>query len=166
LSNPSSDVSIANTYYNQGNANLKAGKLEEAVISYKNALRKNSKHEAARYNLSYAQSMLKQQNQKNKNNQDQNNKKQQKDKQKEKEGENGQKQEGDKGKKEQNKGNQQDNTAEKKQKNDAQPEALKKGELSKEQAEQLLKSLEDNEKAIQKKMIQKELKRKKIEKDW
>ncbi len=181
LTNPSSEVSQANTYYNQGNANLKAGKLNEAVLSYKNALRKNPKHEAARYNLTYAQNMLRQQNQKNQQNKESQDKKKQdqknKDQQKNKEGKDGdQKKEdqGDKGKQDKNKSkqdgknkeNQEQKNKEQNEQKDAQPEPLKKGELSKEQAEQLLKSLEDNEKAIQKKMIQKELKRKKIEKDW
>ena len=61
----------ANAHYNAGNALLKAGKLDESIAAYKNALRQNPNNADAKYNLAYAQKMKKQQ-QQNQDQQDQN----------------------------------------------------------------------------------------------
>ena len=56
-----SDKERANIYHNLGNSLLKEQKIKEAIESYKNALRTNPNDEDTRYNLVYAQQMLKQQ---------------------------------------------------------------------------------------------------------
>jgi len=51
----------ANAYYNLGNSFVKAEKFPEAIESYKNALRLDPSDMDTKYNLQYAQNMLKQQ---------------------------------------------------------------------------------------------------------
>ena len=58
-----SDKERAYIYHNLGNSLLKEQKIKEAIASYKNALRTNPNDEDTRYNLVYAQQMLKQQEQ-------------------------------------------------------------------------------------------------------
>ncbi len=48
----------AKAYHNLGNAYMETKKLEAAIEAYKNALRNNSADTEARYNLAYAQSMI------------------------------------------------------------------------------------------------------------
>ena len=49
----------ANSWYNKGNTHLSEKKYTEAIESYKQALRENPSLNNARYNLAYAQTMLK-----------------------------------------------------------------------------------------------------------
>lgn len=49
----------ANSWYNKGNTHLSEKKYAEAIESYKQALRENPSLNNARYNLAYAQTMLK-----------------------------------------------------------------------------------------------------------
>lgn len=49
----------ANSWYNKGNTHLSEKKYSEAIESYKQALRENPSLNNARYNLAYAQTMLK-----------------------------------------------------------------------------------------------------------
>ncbi len=65
--------------YNLGNSLLMANKLQESIDAYKNSLKLNPDNMEAKYNLAYAQDLLKkqqeqqkQQQQQNKDNQDQN----------------------------------------------------------------------------------------------
>ena len=60
----------AKAYHNLGNAYMETKKLEAAIEAYKNALRNNPTDTGARYNLAYAQRMMR----KNDNNKDENNK--------------------------------------------------------------------------------------------
>ena len=63
--------------YNRANALLKAGKLEDSIESYKSSLLADPDNHQAKYNLAYAQDLLKkqqEQDQQNKDNQDQQNK--------------------------------------------------------------------------------------------
>ena len=77
---------LAKAYHNLGNALLKTKKYEESATAYKNALKNNPTDEDSRYNLAYAQQMLKQQQQqqqnKDKDKDDKDNKKDKKDKDK------------------------------------------------------------------------------------
>jgi Ca-activated chloride channel family protein len=84
----------ANSMYNLGNSMLKSQKVEESIEAYKNSLKLDPSNISAKYNLAYAQDLLKkqqqqqqQQNQDQKkdqqeNNQDQNNKDKQDEKEK------------------------------------------------------------------------------------
>ncbi len=72
--NATSNVARSNAYHNLGNAFLQNQKLEEAVTAYKNALRNNPKDMDTKYNLSFAQKMLKAQQQQQEQNKDCDNK--------------------------------------------------------------------------------------------
>ncbi len=65
LTQVSTPIEKANTYYNLGNCLVKENKLEAAVVQYKNALKQNPKDDEARYNLTKALNAL--QNNKNQN---------------------------------------------------------------------------------------------------
>jgi len=116
--------------YNLGNSLLKANKLKESIDAYKGSLRLDPKNPEAKYNLAYAQDLLRQQQQQQKQNQQQqqDNKDQNKDQNKEKE----QDQNKDQNQQQQQ---QQDNQA-----------------ISKEDAERILNALENDEKNVQEKV--------------
>ncbi len=133
-------------YHNLGNSFLKQKKYEESVSAYKNALKQNPKDEETRYNLAYAQAkLLKEKQQQQQKNKDQ---KQGKDKDQKKDDQ--QKQGDNKDKKDQ-------------QQKQAKPKPQK---ISKEDAEKILKALNNDEKEIQKKKIKVDAKRMDIEKNW
>ena len=58
------DDTLSKVYHNLGNAYLKQKEFEKGINAYKNALKKNMSDEETRYNLAYAQKMLKQEVQK------------------------------------------------------------------------------------------------------
>src|SRR5688572_21426049 len=70
----------AKTLHNMGNALLQAKKYEESINAYKQALKLKPEDNDTRYNLAYAQSMLKQQQQQQQQEGDKENKDQQKNK--------------------------------------------------------------------------------------
>jgi Ca-activated chloride channel homolog len=124
--------------YNLGNSMLMANKLKESIEAYKNSLKLNPENMEAKYNLAYAQDMLKkqeeqqkqqqQQQQQNKDNQDQK-KDQDQPKQKEKE--------------------KQDNNQQEKQQDQQQQQQQS---ISKEDAERLLNAIANDEKNVQEKV--------------
>lgn len=72
-----SKIDTANGHYNHGNSLAKAGKLQEAIKAYDEALKRDANMEDARKNRDLVEKLLKQQQQKdnqNKNDKDQNNK--------------------------------------------------------------------------------------------
>ena len=131
----------ASAYHNLGNAWLKSKKYEESIKAYKGAMKLNPLDSDTRYNLAYAQAMLRKE-------------EQQKQKQQNKQGDNkeDQKKEGDKNKKQPGK---------KEDQQKAQPQ-----KISKEDAEKILKALHDDEKNMQKKMQKKDAKKVVIDKNW
>ena len=58
---------LAAAFHNLGNALLKDNKLEESIAAYKKALKANPNDNDTRYNLAYAQQLLKKQKDKDKN---------------------------------------------------------------------------------------------------
>ena len=118
-------------------------KLKKTIEAYKESLRNNPKDDETRYNLALAQKLLKDQQQQQQNqNQDQ------------------QKQDQQQDKKDQNK-DQQDQ-----QQQQQQPQQ-NKNEMSKENAEQLLNAVMQDEKNVQEKVKkQVQIRGKKLEKDW
>ncbi len=152
-------------FHNIGNSLLKSEKIKESIDAYKNSLKLNPNDKDTKYNLSYALSVLKQQNQQQQN-------KNQKDKNKDKQDQN------DQNKNDQNKDNQQNQNKNDQQKDQqkqqnkdqqTQQDNLKqpdKNKISKEEAERILEALKNNEKDLQKKL------RKKVgvpvttDKDW
>lgn len=141
LKNSSDNVTKESAYYNKGVAYQKAKKLPECINAYENALMLNPQDEDARQNLQRA---LKEQKEKDK--QDQKNKNQQP-------------------KKDQKKQNQQNKQDQQKQNNEPKPQASK---ISKQDAEEKLKSLLENEKQLQDKLhkIKGAASPDKPEKDW
>ncbi|MBK9455917.1 MAG: tetratricopeptide repeat protein [Bacteroidetes bacterium] len=62
----------ANAYHNLGNTYLQQKKYEESINAYKQSLRDKPTDDNTKYNLAYAQKMLKQQQQQQQQNQDKN----------------------------------------------------------------------------------------------
>jgi tetratricopeptide (TPR) repeat protein len=145
-------------YHNIGNSYLKSNKIEQSIEAYKNALKLNPNDQDTKYNLSYALSLLKnnqQQNQKNQNQQNQNDKQDKnQDNQQNKDKENKDKQN------QQNQNEQQD-----KQEQKSQPQQ-RESKISKEQAERILEALKNNEKDLQKELRKKKGGIIKTDKDW
>lgn len=136
---------LSKAYHNLGNSLLKSKKYKESIDAYKNALKNNPNDEDTRYNLSYAQQMLKQQQQQNKDKKDDKDKKDQK----------------KEDKKEQEKKDNKD-------KKDQQKQEQQQQQISKEDAKRLLDALQNDEKNLHEKMKKQQIKGVKgqIEKDW
>ncbi|MGX1927867.1 tetratricopeptide repeat protein [Flagellimonas sp. 2504JD4-2] len=183
-------------FHNMGNVFMKKKDYQQAVDAYKEALRNNPNDDETRYNLALAKKMLEKQ-QNDQNNQNQDNKDQQ-DQQDQKDQNQDQNNEGDNEKDnegEQNedenkdKGNEGDNgenkpeenkegegdekkEQEKKPQEGDQPEEQKQqprpNQLSKQQIQNLLEAMQNEEKKVQEKMEARKVRGKKVknEKDW
>lgn len=141
--NETDKKNLAKYHYNLGNSYFQSGKLKESIDSYKQALRYNPDDAATKYNLSYALKMMQQQQQQQQQgqNQDQNQEKKQ------------QQQEQEQEQQEQEQQNQQEQEQEQQQQQQAQPQ---KAEISEEDARRLLEALENEEKELQKEIMQKQ----------
>jgi tetratricopeptide (TPR) repeat protein len=124
--------------YNLGNSLLMANKLKESIDAYKSSLRIKPDDQEAKYNLAYAQDLLrKQEEQKQQQQQQQNKNDQNKDQDKK-----------DDQKKDQNNNNQQQDQQQQNQQDQQQdPQAI-----SKEDAERLLNAIANDEKNVQEKV--------------
>lgn len=146
---------LAQIYHNMGVV-FQAGKdYAKAVDAYKMSLRNNPKDDETRYNLALAQKMLKDQ-QQNQQNQDQN---QDKDKEQQKQDQ----------KQDQNKDQQKDQKKDEKKDQQQPPKPEKQdNKMSKENAEQLLNSVMQDEKDVQDKVKKQQqvLQGGRLEKDW
>lgn len=137
---------LAEIYHNMGVILHVNKQYPQCIEAYKEALRNNPKDDETRYNLALAQKMLKDQQQQQQNQDQQEQKQEQKEDQKEEQKEQQQEQN-----QEQQQQNQQQN----------------KNEMSKENAQQLLNAVMQDEKNVQdkvKKQIQ--IQGKKLDKDW
>lgn len=138
---------LAASYHNMGNALLKAQKIQESIGAYKQALRANPNDDETRTNLAYAQTLLQQQQQQQQNQQNQ------------------QQQEQENQQQQQNENRQQQQQEEQQeQQNQQQQEGM-----SKENAEQILNALLQDEKDVQDKVKQQQTqqnKRYRVTKDW
>jgi len=133
--------------FNQGNAHLLGGEIDESIKAYKEALRIDPKDEAARYNLAYAQSLKqKQEEQQQEQDQDQD------------QDQDGEQEEQD----EQNQDNQNNDQ------NQDQQEQQQPDQLTQEEAEKMLEAMMQREKDLQEQVDKKRHKatRSNIEKDW
>lgn len=153
----------ASTYHNIGNSLLKAEKIKESIEAYKNSLKINPNDLETKYNLSYALSLLNDQQNQQKNQQ---NNKDNKDNHDNKDQQKNQDQNKNQDKNEQNKQNNEKNKPDQNQQ--AQQDNLKapQNQMSKEEAERILQALKNNEKDIQKKLRKKTGAVVKREKDW
>ena len=141
---------LAQIYHNMGVILQSSKQLPQCIEAYKESLRNNPKDNETRYNLALAQKQLKdqQQNQQNQNQQQQQQQKQEEEKQ------------------DQNKDQQEQEQKDQQQQNQQQQQQ-NKNEMSKENAQQLLNAVMQDEKNVQdkvKKQIQ--IQGKKLEKDW
>ena len=168
-------------FHNLGNTYMNEKKYQEAVESYKNALRNNSKDEETRYNYALAKELLEDQ-EKNgggddKENEEENNKEDKKENQdnenNKKDGEDGdQKDENDKGEEEQDKkeGDDKKDKGKPDESKEEQQEQQKTepGKLSPQQVKNLLEAMNNEEKKVQDKINAKKQKGKKVksQKDW
>jgi hypothetical protein len=151
---------------------MKQQKWEEAANSYKAALRSNPQDEAAKYNLSYALAMMKK-NQGGGGKNDKQNKDQNKDQQKQnkddkdqnKNQQNKQDQNQDQQNKDQQNKDQQNQNQEKQNQKDQHPQP-QPSKLSKDQADQLLNALAQEEKKLHDKKEKGKAVRVKMDKDW
>jgi len=133
----------AKNLYNMGNTYAKDNKWKEAAEAYKSALKITPSDKDTRYNLAYANEKLRQQQQQDKN--------QDKDKEKDKEQEKDKDKEKDKNKDQEDKDDKQDPNEQKKDGDQKQDENGKPqpSKLSKQQAENLLNALRQEEKKVQ-----------------
>jgi len=125
--------------YNLGNSMFMANKLKESIEAYKNSLKLNPGNMEAKYNLAYAQDMLKKQEEQQKQQQQQQNK----DNQDQKKDQEQQKQ------KDQEK---KDNNQQEKQQDQQQQQQDQQQSISKEDAERLLDAIANDEKNVQEKV--------------
>jgi Ca-activated chloride channel family protein len=159
----------AGAYHNLGNSLLETKKYDESIEAYKKALLNNPKDDATRYNLAYAQEMLKKQKDQNQNN-NQNNKNNQNN-------QNQQKNKNDKGdpdKKNQDPAKQDPNKQDpnkqdpnKQDQQKQQPQQPKDG-IAKDDAQRMLDALNNQEQGTQDKLKNKKLKGAgtRVLKDW
>ncbi len=139
--------------HNLGNSQLLNQKIDESIETYKKALRKNPTDLDTKYNLAYAQLLKKQQEQQQQN-QDQNQDKQDQNQDKQ-----------DQNQDQQNK----DNKDQQNQDQQNQQQQPQQNKISKENAEQLLQVLQNDERQIQdkvKKIQAAQAKRARTEKEW
>ena len=165
-------LSKARAYHNMGNSYTQLGDFEKAVDAYKNALRNNPKDEDTRYNLAYALQKLKQQQQEQQD-KDQENKDEEKQDENEENKEDQEKkdQKEDQEKKEDEQKNDQEQQDEKGESEDQQTPKqgeMKEMKMSKEQIDQILEMLRQEEDKLQEKLQKQKVKGKKVrvEKDW
>lgn len=163
--------------YNTGNTYMHEQKWQEAIESYKQALRNNPQDADAKYNLSYAQAMLKKQQGegggKNDKNQDKNEKDKNKDQNKDQQNKDDKQNQDKQNQQDQNKQDQKDENKgednkpeennDKKEEERKQPQPSK---LSDQQAEQLLNALQQEEKKLMDKMQKGKAIPVRVEKDW
>jgi len=159
--------------HNLGNTYLKNKKYQEAVDKYKESLRLNPGDKDTRYNLAYAQNMIQKQQQneqeKQNNKQDDTDNQEQKDQQKDKEKDQQKDKQKDQQNDEQKDKNESDTGNDEKNDNnkeDQQSRSKDGGKISKEEAERMLKALQNKEQELQKKLQKKEGERIRIEKQW
>ena len=139
---------LAEIYHNMGVILQSAKQYPQCIEAYKESLRNNPKDDETRYNLALAQKMLKDQ-QQNQPNQDQ---QQQQQDQKEDQ-------------KDQNKDQQEQD--QKDQQQQQQQQQQNKNEMSKENAQQLLNAVMQDEKNVQEKVKKQiQIQGKKLDKDW
>lgn len=134
---------IASGYHNLGNTFMAGGQIQDAIAAYKMALKNNPKDDETRYNLAYAQSLLDRQQQNQENNNNKNDKDQ------------------NKNQDQQNPENEPQNEPEEKQPEQEPPR------MSKENAQQILNALEQDEKDTREKAEKARSRSgRKVEKDW
>ncbi|QQS37512.1 MAG: tetratricopeptide repeat protein [Ignavibacteriales bacterium] len=150
-------------HHNIGNSYLQSQKYKESIQAYKEALKLNPDDNETKYNLSYALSMLNDQQNKQQQKDDQNKNDQNKDQQKDQDNKNQDQQKQNNENKGQNDQNRPDQNQTTKQDNLKQPQQNK---ISKAEAERILNALKNSEQDLQKKLRKQKGTPVKTEKDW
>ena len=155
---------LGKVYHNLGNSLLMDGKLQESIDAYKSSLRNNPTDTATKYNLAAAQKLLKEA-EENPDKQEQ-----QQDQQEESEDQEKQEKQEQQENKDQEKQEKEQQQAEEDKENEEgeEKEAARPDEISKEDAERILKAIQQDEKELQEKLKKEKAKAKKIrvEKEW
>lgn len=153
-------VEKAGAYHNMGNSELMNSKIDESIATYKKALRLNPDDLDTKYNLAYAQLLKKKQQQQQQQNQNKN-----QDQNKDKQDQNKDKQDQNKDQQNKDKQNQQNKNDQQNQQQQQQAQ----NKISKENAEQLLQVLQNDERKIQDKVKKEKAaiaRRSRTEKEW
>jgi Ca-activated chloride channel family protein len=167
LEQTSDPASEAQIWHNIGNSMLEGQQYGPAIEAYKNSLRRNPTDQDSKYNLAYAKQKLQEQEQQQQQNQDQDQDQDQQDKkdqkdQKDQKDKQDQNEQENKDQQDQSKQNQED---QQKQDQDQQATPM---EISREDAERLLKAIQQQEKDVKEKVDKKKAAAAKVktEKDW
>ncbi len=159
----------AQIWHNIGNSLLEAQQYAPSIEAYKNSLRLNPSDEDTRYNLAYAKQKLNEQQQQNQD-QEQDKDQEQQDQDKDKDQDQNQDQDQDQDQnqdqdQDQNKDQQQDQGDDQQDRQDQQPVPQ---EISKEDAERMLKAIQQQEKDVKEKVDKKKAAAAKVktETDW
>ncbi|MDR3679058.1 MAG: tetratricopeptide repeat protein [Flavipsychrobacter sp.] len=157
----------AGVNYNIGNTYMAEKKWEDAVNSYKQTLRNNPQDLDAKYNLSYAEQMLKKQQQQGGGGSKDQKKDDKKDKNKDKQNQKQNKDDKgkDKDKDKQNQDQQNKDNKDDKDKQDQQPQS-QPSKLTQQQADQVLNALQNEEKKLQDKLNKEKGIPARMDKDW
>jgi tetratricopeptide (TPR) repeat protein len=167
--NPDKNIK-AKAYHNLGNTYLEQKKYEEAVNAYKSALKQNPKDADTKYNLAYANEMLRQKNQNQDKNQDKKDDKKDDKKEDKKDDKKDDKKQDNKDQKDDKGDKDKDQNADNKngdKDGDKKPQP-QQSKLTKQEAERLLQALQNEEQKANQKMQKANAKPidVKIEKDW
>lgn len=157
----------ARAYHNMGNSQLMNQKIDESIETYKKALRQNPSDLDTKYNLAYAQ-LLKKKQEEQQQNQDKNQDKD-KDQDKDQDKQDQDKQDQNKDQQDQNKDQQNKDNQNQQNKEEQKQQQQQQNKISKENAEQLLQVLQNDEKKIQDKVKKAQAaaaKRSRTEKEW
>ncbi|NCA80672.1 MAG: tetratricopeptide repeat protein, partial [Sphingobacteriia bacterium] len=148
----------ADAFYNMGNSYLQATEYDKSIEAYKNAIKLNPNHDMSRYNMAVATKIQEQQQSGGGGGQGES--QQDKDQQNKDKNQNAQKDKGDKGEDQNN-----DQDKDKQEKNQPQP---KDNQMSREEMERFLESLQQQEKNVQEKVKNEKFKAQQrvVEKEW
>jgi Ca-activated chloride channel family protein len=164
----SDDHLKSEAFHNLGNALLKDKKYEESILAFKKALTLNPKDEDTRYNLAFAQEMLRQQQNKDKKSDKDN--KDKKDNKNDKDKKNNKSDKDKKDKDNKDKKNDKSGEDQKSNKDNNKQEKIQQNQVSKGAAQKMLNEVNNNERKIQAKLKKQKEKDKAqsviIEKDW
>ena len=158
----------AQIWHNIGNSLLEAQQYGPSIEAYKNSLRKNPSDEDTRYNLAYAKQKLEEEQQENQDS-DQDQQKQDRDQDKENDQqEQDQEQDKENDQQEQEQEQEQENDQQEQEQEQEQEQQPVPREISKEDAERMLKAIQQQEKDVKEKVDKKKAAAAKVktEKDW
>ena len=160
----SDSLRAAHAWHNLGNISFQEKNYAQSIEEYKNALRRNPKDDETRYNLRVAQLLLKKQQQQEQQNQDKNDDKYQQDKNKDQQKDQKQDQQ-----EQNNNQNNQDKNKDQQEQNKPQQQQPQQSQMSKENAQQILDAIQQDERDTQEKVqkaLMQQQKRKKTDKEW